>query len=116
MEEGMVCVTITWKCPTSFLQRQHLSVFQRLCVQTSGAVGDLQGHLARPGPLKLSFLVGWANKQSRQIGTSRAGQLASAGRCDLSRGHQVLDRIGGARALVAVSGPALPPGPLLTYN
>lgn len=114
MEEGMVCVTVTRKCPTAFLRRQHLAVFQRLCVQTSGAVGDLQGHPAHPAPLESSPSADWASEQSRQIGTCRAGQLASAGRSDLLRGHQVLDRRAGSQDLAAVSGPVLPPIPLLT--
>lgn len=111
----MVCVTVTGKCPTAFLQRQHLAFFQRLCVQTSGAVGDLQGHPAHPAPLESSPSAEWA-KQSRQIGTCRAGQLASTGRSDLLRGHQVLYRRAGSQDLAAVSGPTLPLIPLLTSH
>lgn len=65
-----------------------------------------------PACLESSFSVGWASKQSRQIGTSRAGQPASVGRSDLSRGHQALDRKAGVQPLALFSGPGLPPVPL----
>lgn len=94
--------------------RDNTSQSSRDCVQTSGTVGDLQGHPAHQAPLESSPSVEWASKQSRQIGTCKAGQLASAGRSDLLRGHQVLDRRAGSQDLAAVSGPALPPIPLLT--
>lgn len=62
-----------------------------------------------PACLESSFSVGWASRQSRQIGTSRSGQPASVGRSDLWRGHQALDREAGAQALALVSGLTLPP-------
>lgn len=40
--------------------------------------------LPAQAPLESSFSEGWAKKQSRQIGTSRASQPASVGRSDLS--------------------------------
>lgn len=55
-----------------------------------------------PACLESSFSVGWASRQSRQIGTSRVGQ-------PVSMGHQALDREAGAQALALVSGLTLPP-------
>ena len=51
-----------------------------------------------PACLESSFSVGWASRQSRQIGTTRAGQPASMGRSYPWRGHQALDRKAGAQA------------------
>ena len=65
-------------------------------------------------PLESRFLARWASEQSRQIGTYMVGQPASAGRSDLLRGRQALDRRVQTQALAAVSGPALPPVLLLT--
>lgn len=62
-----------------------------------------------PACLESSFSVGWASRQSRQIGTSRVGQPGSMGRSDPWRGHQALDREAGAQALALVSGLTLPP-------
>jgi len=67
-----------------------LSLPETLCADFRSCRGPPSpSRLPQPA---LSFSVGWASRQSRQIGTSRAGQPVSSGRSDPSRGHGALDR------------------------
>lgn len=102
MEEGMVSVTITRKCPMAFLHRQHLSIFQRLCADFRSCWGNSKAILCAQPPMSLASLQN-GPAQSRQIATFGAGQPASAGGSHCSQGHQALVRRVGRQALDAVT-------------